>query len=462
MPPSQELPSEVASSLAVPSSFFGKNKIVVTLIALFLIVFGAVVFYAWPRSDEALAATYECNDELSWNITFGHSMSDTYGGQVDSHPCVYARATLLKNGQKVYSIANFTDCRDFNASEDLLNGINDPLYSSFDAFPAGAAIVAGVAVPQVSVPDAQPSTPFGGNPSELGFEISAKSGLSPEEFVTASECLLNHRNALQLIFGNIDMTGGPLQWLALIDESAPYNQDDDLPGTGQEFMCQNGYSYRTSEEDMFVLAPGQPDLVSTTTDGLTDQIENDKQVAVIGFDGTLYQPEPTSTLYETLPYPGHRLVDESSLPSPLSQCTNTRGLSLAAYLTSLKTDDVLYQPPSEQIVTSSFAQYARPDQQVSQGGVAPTQKQNAQCISQYGQSIDTDAQQYVQPDASTSDTVFFSPSLNICVGVIETLQGNNTNLDTFNAANGQTLNASDNATALADWSAESSSSTAGQ
>lgn len=457
MPPAFGQEKGADSSTIDRANFYTtSNKIIFTLGALFTIVLGAIIFSDWPRSDETLAATYACNSELSWNITFGHSMSDTYGGQVDSHPCVYARATLLKNGQKVYSIANFTGCRDFNASSDLLNGIDDPLYSDHETFPAGAAIVAGVAVPVATKPPPEPPSPYDVNPDQLGFEVSTKSELTPQEFVTASECLLDHRNALQLIFGNIDMTNGPLQWLALINESAPYNHDDDVPGMGQEFACRNGYSYRTSDEDLFALAPGRPDQVMDET-GLP--VENDKQIAIIGFDGTLYQPEPTSTQEVTLPYPDHRTVNENALPSPLSQCTNTKGLSLAAYLASLKTDDVVYEPPPEKIATSSFAQYAPPVLQGSPQGIAPTPAQDTQCISQYGQSVDAAAQQSVEPDASTSDAVFFSPSLDICVGVIETAEGNNTNFDTFNAATGQTLNVGDNATAFADWSLDTSAST---
>src|SRR5438045_1948375 len=83
-----------------------------------------------------------------------------------------------------------------------------------------APIVAAVAVPDVSVPIS--NADFLEIPSQLGFSISRKAGLSISEFQTASKCLLNHPHELQDTFGNIADITQPLSWLALVDDSAAY------------------------------------------------------------------------------------------------------------------------------------------------------------------------------------------------------------------------------------------------
>jgi hypothetical protein len=133
-----------------------------------------------------------------------------------------------------------------------------------------------------------------------------------------------------------------------------------------------------------------------------------------------------------------------------------------------------FQTPTS-VPTNTGSSPAQTQIQQASRGIAPTAQQNAQCESRYGQSVSAKAQQYLQPDATTSvanygvgEALFFSPSLNICVGVIEVqnfssvTKGNESNVYMFNAANGQTLSASDHTTASADWNAKSASSTAKQ
>jgi hypothetical protein len=354
---------------------------------------------------------------------------------------------LDKDGKTIFSIANFTACRDFNTETDLFNGINEPLYADQEAFPAGFPIIAAVGVPEAVVPISN-SIALADGAHSFGLEISNKSDLTVSEFTAAAKCLLDHRNEFQDVFGNM-LWDTKLAWLALIDESAPYASGD-LPGAGQVFTCKNGYTYRTSDEDMFALAPGDSQI---KTDDSGMEMMNDQQVAVIGFDGRLYQPDHSmNTSSISLPYADDRLVDENTFPSPLSECTDSRGVSLAGYLSSLRTNDIVYQPSPENYIPKSIAanQVA-----TSTEGSAPTPAQNADCNAKYAQSVATAANAYAQ-DGNVPVGLFYSPSLSICVGVVEVVSGNQQNFYTFNAATNETLSANDTVAALQDWALDTS------
>jgi hypothetical protein len=445
MPPVQE--HQELAPPSIPKGTLQSKFFPLAIAALVLLAVVALLIYVWPRSDEALTTTFSCDGNLSWNITSGQSAIDTYGGQRNGGVCEYHRALLNKDGKTLFSIANFTACRDFKPEIDILNGINEPLYADHEAFPAGFPVIAAVGVPDAVVPTPN-SVALANGSHSFGLEISNKSGLTVTDFNTAAKCLLNHRNEFQDVFGNM-LWDAKLSWVALVDESAPYASGD-LPGAGQVFMCKNGWTLRTSDEDIFALAPGSS---PTKTDDTGMEMMNDQQIAVIGFDGTLYQPDRSnSAVAVSLPYADHKLVDPKSLPAPLSECTDSRGTSLAAFLTSLKSSDIVYQPPQENYVPkSSIANQSG----ASTKGIAPTLAQDADCKAKYAQSVTAAANAYVQ-DGKVSKGLFYSPSLSMCVGVVEVVNGNQQDFYTFNASTGQTLNADDNATAFQDWADDTS------
>ena len=324
-----------------PTNSFRK----VTIGVLSLLILGVAVLFAslwitlWPASDEAVVATYTCDDTLSWEITTGNSTRGTFDNFSPASACQYHRVGLYRNDTRIFSVANFTDCRNFESDTDLFNGIEGG-----KVFPAGAPIVASMGVIDAVVPTPEPAE-LGDGQSQPGFQISTKSGLSKPEFITASRCLLDHRNELQDIFGQLYLNSGPLMWLALVDESAPYAEGD-LPGGGQVFACKNGYTYRTSSANLFALAPGEPPLKMSES-GF--EMINDTQVAVIGMNGRLYEPDRTHPGWVvTAPYTDYRTVDLKTLPALFSDCTDGRGVSLQAFLESLSTNGVLYQSPQPQ------------------------------------------------------------------------------------------------------------------
>lgn len=419
-----------------------------------IVTVAGILIYVWPRSDEAVVATFVCGDGLSWNITTGHTMSETYGGQIDARACEYHRAELFKSDKEVFSVANFTDCRDFKTELDLYNGTGQPHWG-YRAFPAGAPIIGAVAVPDVAVPISD--SDFFEVPNQLGFPISDKSGISMFDFQTASKCLLDHRNELQDVFGSIVSNTQPLSWLALIDESATYGPGD-LPGTAQIFKCKNGFTYRTADENLFSLAPGDSPLKKDLDfPELGNLSMNDIQEAVIGFNGALYKPDRSKgNAYMSLPYSDHRLVDQKKLPASITECLDNRGVSLAAHLESLKTNNIVYKPALEQYVPKSKAV---PEEE---HGIAPTNEQNIACISSYSEAVDAAAVEYAKGGGKVSKALFYSPSLAICVGVVEIVNGNITDIETFNAATGETLNATANAKAFQDWSTDGSTSSNSQ
>lgn len=443
MPPTQQ--PQPQALVVTQASLFQSRYIAIGVVVGGIALVTALLIYIWPRSDEAIVAAFSCADGLSWDITTGQTMSDTYGGQIDAKACEYHRAELFKGGEKVFSVANFTDCRDFKSNIDLLNGIDEPFYESHQAFPAGAPIVAAVTVPSAVVPQNEPAE-FGNATYQLGFQISTKSGLTPQEFIAASKCILDHRNELHDTFGSLHDNSGPLEWLALVDETASYGSGD-LPGGGQVYACQNGFIYRTSGESLFSLAAGEP---AQKSDEYGFSVMNDRQVAVIGFDGRLYEPDRTnSALYLSLPYADHRLVAKTDLPVPLSSCQDDRGRSLQEYLDTLK-NNVVYEPPTEDYVAQPVSANTSEDS-TNMTGIAPTAEQNADCESRYASTISSAANDLVG-QGEVSAALFYSPSLSICVGVIQTIQGNSTNYWTFDAATGANLNASKTATAFQDWS----------
>lgn len=302
-------------------------------------VFAGLWFTLWPASDEAVVSTYTCGEGLSWGVTTGHSTRETYGGAISASTCEYHRAGLYRNDELVFSVANFTGCRDFKSDVDLFNGIDEPFYDGHQAFPAGAPIVSAMAVIDAVVPPPE-SADLGSIPYQLGFQISRASGLSIPEFLAASRCLLDNRDNFQQTFGQLHFNSGPLMWLALVDDSAPYARSD-LPGTGQVFSCKNGYTYRTSGESLFVLAPGD---AATKKDEYGFEMINDTQVAVIGINGRLYEPDRTNPgVVVALPYADYRGVDQQTLPAQFSDCTDSGGVSLQAFLESLNANNVLYE-----------------------------------------------------------------------------------------------------------------------
>jgi len=394
----------------------------------------------WPRSNEAVVAAFSCSDKLKWSITTGRTKNETYGGAIDSRECEYHRAELIKNGKRVFSVTNPTDCRDFKSWEDLYNGIDEPFYDIHQSFPAGHPIVAGVAIPEAVVP---PGESFPDVTYQTGLQISLKSGLSVPEFVTASQCLLDHRDELQDRFGSLKDTNS-LTWLALVDETAPYGPGD-LPGAGQIFSCQNGYTYRTSGENLFALAPGE---ASQRDDEFGMQVMNDRQVAVIGFDGKLYEPDRSnSAIYVSMPRKDHRLVIDQELPAPFPTCVNDRGTTLADYFNGLK-KNVVYKPRPEQYVPTVRSQE---QDETSVAGVAPTPEQNADCVARY-ESVVSSIAETARDQGEISTALFYSPSLSMCVGVIQTVQGNVTNIWAFDIETRTELNATKTTKAFQEWS----------
>lgn len=337
------MPSPVVPSEQVPTNSLRK----VATGVLLLVILGVAVIFAslwitlWPASDEAVVATYTCDDALSWDVTTGHSTHETFGGAISASTCEYHRAGLYRNDKLVFSVANFTDCRDFKSDVDLFNGIDEPFYEGHEVFPAGAPIISAMAVLDAVVPRAQSADPLEGS-YQLGFQISRNSGLTVPEFLSASRCILDNRDNFSEIFGQLHFNSGPLMWLALVDDSAPHAEGD-LPGTGQVFACKNGYTYRTSAESLFALAPGEPPLKMSE---FGSEMMNDTQVTVIGMNGRLYEPDRSNPgMVVTLPYADYRGVDLEKLPALFSECTDGRGLSLQAFLESLNTNGVLYQSP---------------------------------------------------------------------------------------------------------------------
>lgn len=335
-----------AGQAPVAVSRYRKIKLTVLAVVV-LITIGISLglwFTMWPPSDETIVAAYACGEGLSWNVRSGHSTHETYGGAIAASYCEYHRTELVKDGRMVFSVANWTDCRDFDSHADLVNGVDEPFYAGHQAFPAGAPIVAAMTTIDAVIPPPQSEEPFGDTRYQLGFQISTRSGLTAPEFLIASRCILDHRNELHEIFGELHFNSGPLMWLALVDDSAPYAPGD-LPGAGQVFACENGYTYRTSGESLFALAPGKPPL---SKDEFGLGYINDVQVAVIGTNGRLYEPNKDNPgLAIALPYTDYRAVDEKRLPAPLSMCVNSRNVSLHAYLESLNANTLLYKPPAE-------------------------------------------------------------------------------------------------------------------
>lgn len=444
MPPASELQT-IPAPIVAPDH--GTSKYALAgLVIVGLIVAVGLLTYLWSRPEESKAAAFSCGENLSWNVTTGNSMSETYGGQIESRTCVYAQVELNKNGSKVFSVANFTDCRDFKSWEDLYNGIDEPIYAIHQTFPAGHPIVAAVAVPDVVMPPAEQEE-FGDSAYKPGFQISTKSGLTPSEFITASKCILDHRFELQDVFGELHNSSGPLSWLALVDETASYAPGD-LPGGGQVYSCSNGYTYRTSGESLFALASGEP---AEKIDESGFPLLNDKQVAVIGFDGKLYEPNRTNiNLYISLPSADHRLVDGRALPASPTECVNDRGTTFAEYLSALK-NNTAYDPPPENY-TPRPAATEKNVSDVNPGGIAATVSQNADCEARYAAVVTAAATEYSKSGGSVSQALFYSPSLSKCIGVVEFVQGNVKNYETFDAATGETLNVTNNATAFQDWS----------
>ena len=446
MPPAQKLQGTQPSPVATEPA---RAKWVSILGAIGFVVLVIIVGYIfWPQffTSEVTAATFACGEGLSWEIKTGDSKTAEYESGVGGEACKYHTAQLYKEGRIVFSVANFTDCRDFKSWEDLFNGIDEPFYDGHQTFPAGAPIVSAVALPEAVVPQAEPAE-FGDSTYQLGFQISAKSGLTPEEFITASQCILDHRNELNDTFGTFHYNSELLSWLALVDDTATYGSGD-LPGIGQMFSCSNGYTYRTSGESLFALASGE---AAQKVDESGLPLMNDRQVAVIGFDGKLYEPDRTNpALYISLPYTDHRLVDERNLPAPLSACVDDRGVTLQSYLAKLKTNPI-YEPSQENYTPRPVSA----DQSagiVNTGGIAPTIAENKSCEVQYAASVNAAAGVYAQGGGAVSQGLFYSPSLSICVGVIQIVQGNVTNYETFNAATGDMLDVTDTATAFQDWS----------
>lgn len=77
---------------------------------------------------------------------------------------------------------------------------------------------------------------------------------------------------------------------------------------------------------------------------------------------------------------------------------------------------------------------------------------NAECESAYGQNVDAIAAEYAKKSGTFSKALFYSPTLKICVGVVEIAQDNIKDIETFNAATGKALDVNDNAVAFQDWS----------
>lgn len=443
MPPLQE-PQFVPTPPVV--SGYRKWKPFGILVTIVLLVIAGYVFWSNSSSNEAMAATFTCDAGLSWEINTGDSTTAEYESGVGGDACKYHTAQLYKAGRVVFSVANFTDCRDFKSWEDLFNGIDEPFYDSHQTFPAGAPIVSAVAISEAAIPQAEPEE-FGGSTYQFGLQISAKSGLTPTEFVTASKCILDHRNELNDTFGTLHYNSGLLSWLALVDETATYGPGD-LPGIGQMFSCSNGYTYRTSGESLFALASGVPAQKGDES-GLS--LMNDRQVAVIGFDGTLYEPDRTnSAVYISLPYTGHRVVDQKNLPAPLSSCVDDRGITLQAYLAKLKNNPV-YEPSEESYIPRSTA-IDQNTEATNAGGIAPTVSENKECEAKYSATVNAAATEYAKSGGAVSQGLFYSPSLSICVGVVQTVQDNVTNYETFNAETGEMLNITDTTIAFQDWS----------
>lgn len=450
MPPVQEFKSTpVPTAPAMEPTHPNKAKYFLAGIVAVASITAFFVYLFLQNPDEATAATFQCGDNLSWSITKGESTSETYGGQINSRLCEYSHLELSKNGSKVFSVSNFTDCRDFKSWEDLYNGIDEPFYEGHQTFPAGHPIVAAVAIPDVVIPPAEPEE-FGDTAYQLGFQISTKSGLTPQEFVTASKCILDHRNQLQDTFGDLHYNSGALSWLALVDETASFGHGD-LAGGGQVYSCSNKVTYRASGESLFALNPGQP---AEKMDEFGLSTMNDKQVAVIGFDGKLYEPNRVnSAVYISLPYADHRLVDESRLPAPLSSCVNDRGATLADYFALLK-NNTIYEPSPENYTPQSTTSDDN-SENLNSSGIAPTESQNADCKTWYATNVNSAAIEYGKSGGEVSQALFYSPSLSKCVGVVQIVQDNVTNYQTFDAATGVMLNVTDTAIAFQDWSLSS-------
>lgn len=449
MPPLDELKT-TPIPIVVPDRHNKSKYFFVSFVVVSFVIIIGLLTYIWPRSDDTAVATFACGGSLSWKIIVGHTMNETYGGQINARTCEYYRAELYKKETKVFSVTNPTDCRDFKSWIDLYNGIDEPFYNGHHAFPAGAPIVSAVAVPDAVVPPAE-SVEFGYNTNQLGFQISTKSGLTPQEFVTASKCALDHRNELQDTFGALrDDSIGSLSWLALVDETASYGPGD-LPGVGQIYSCSNGYTYRTSSESLFALAPGES---PEKADEFGLPLMNDKQIAVIGFDGKLYEPDRTNSgLYISLPYADHRIVNERTLPASLSACVNDRGTTLAEYLIAQRNNTV-YEPLPENYTPRPMTIDKPSDTSV--GGIAPTESENSDCETKYAANVATAATEYAKTGGLVSKALFYSPSLSMCIGVVQIVQDNVTNIQTFDPETGEMLNITDTAVAFQDWSLSTS------